>query len=69
MKKKGYGVNGVYNQDLNGNVIIEAQSITPEPFLNRYINVFDKSYNRFIYDDSCRMLFKLDSGDQVLVLE
>ena len=55
--------------DLNGNVIIEAQSITPEPFLNRYINVFDKSYNRFIYDDSCRMLFKLDSGDQVLVLE
>ena len=55
--------------DLNGNVIIEAQSIAPEPFLNRYINVFDKSYNRFIYDDSCRMLFKLDSGDQVLVLE
>lgn len=55
--------------DLDGNVIIEAQSITPEPFLNRYIDVMDKSYNRFIYDDSCRMLFKLDSGGQVLVLE
>ena len=36
--------------DLNGNVIIEAQSITPEPFLNRYIQVMDKNYNRFIYD-------------------
>ena len=55
--------------DLNGNVIIEAQSITPEPFLNRYINVMDKNYNRFIYEDSCRMLFQLDSGDRVLVLE
>ena len=55
--------------DLNGNIIIEAQAITPEPFFNRYINVMDKSYNRFIYDDSCRILFQLDSGDQVLVLE
>ena len=55
--------------DLNGNVIIEAQSITPEPFLNRYIQVMDKNYNRFIYDDSCRILFQLDSVDQVLVLE
>lgn len=55
--------------DLNGNVIIEAQSITPEPFLNRYIQVMDKNYNRFIYDDSCRILFQLDSVDRVLVLE
>ena len=55
--------------DLNGNVIIEAQTITPEPFFNRYINVVDKNYNSFICDDSCNMLFQLDSGNQVLILE
>ena len=55
--------------DLNGNVIIEAQRITPEPFFNRYINVMDKNYNIFICDDSCNMLFQLDSGDRVLILE
>jgi len=55
--------------DLNGNVIIEAQTITPEPFFNRYINVMDKNYNSFICDDSCNMLFQLDSGNRVLILE
>lgn len=55
--------------DLNGNVILEAKTITPEPYLNRYINVMDKNYNRFIYDDACKMLRQLDSGDQVLILE
>ena len=55
--------------DLNGNVIIEAQRITPEPFFNRYINVMDKNYNSFICDASCNMLFQLDSGDSVLILE
>lgn len=55
--------------DLNGNVIIEAQTITPEPFFNRYINVVDKNYNSFICDDSCNMLFQLDSGNRVLILE
>ena len=55
--------------DLNGNIIIEAQTITPEPFFNRYINVMDNNYNRFICDDSCNMLFQLDPGNRVLILE
>ena len=55
--------------DLNGNVIIEAKSITPEPFLNRYIKVWDKNHNSFICDDTCNMLFQLDPGNQVLILE
>ena len=53
--------------DLNGNVIIKAETITP--YLNHYIDVRDKNYNRFIYDNACKKLRKLDSGDKVLILE
>ena len=53
--------------DLNGNVIINAKTITP--YLNHYIDVIDKNYNRFIYDNACKKLRKLDSGDRVLILE
>lgn len=55
--------------DLEGIVMTEAQSIIPEPLFNRYIDVRDKNNNRFIYDDTCKMLTRIDSMDEIFILK
>ena len=55
--------------DMEGTIVIEAKKITLEPVFKRYLEVLDENYNYFIYDNTCKMLTQLDSGDSVLILE
>ena len=55
--------------DMEGNIVIEAKRITLEPIFKRYLEVLDENYNNFIYDNTCKMLAQLDSGDKILILE